>query len=203
MELIRGSSLSHILFDRDVRGDYDLSIKDRNYIASQICSGIHYMHSSNIVHDDIKLDNIIVNKNSRDVTLFEICDFGYSKLVNLSRMTVSCRLPAGTSIYMARELVLKYVKNSSSSDIWALGCTLTELYHEKYTWKVTSEMKLRELFRKKKEPDLRLVPEVLREIVENFLSYEPTERVKVVKVNDCYDDVNKNWIKRKIKRIKC
>jgi len=47
------------------------------HMFKQIIEGLRYCHSKNILHRDIKLDNILLNSEG-DI---KICDFGVSKLV--------------------------------------------------------------------------------------------------------------------------
>lgn len=52
------------------------------HMFKQICDGLRYCHSKNILHRDIKLDNILLTSEG-DI---KICDFGVSKLVKPSEI---------------------------------------------------------------------------------------------------------------------
>ncbi len=77
----------HIVFVMEVCGAGDLLTYVRRrrklkedvakHVFKQICEGLRYCHSKNILHRDIKLDNILLTSEG-DV---KICDFGVSKLV--------------------------------------------------------------------------------------------------------------------------
>ena len=112
----------------------------------KILEGLHYLHTSNIVHCDLKAANILTTKNGN----VKLTDFGVS--LNLRAMerergsaTVSgmsgvegrCSSNqsgsgephgnvAGTPNWMAPE-VIELKGASTKSDIWSLGCTVVEL----------------------------------------------------------------------------
>ena len=50
------------------------------WIFYQIIHAIAFMHSINIVHRDLKLDNILIDDNSND--LIKIIDFGFATACN-------------------------------------------------------------------------------------------------------------------------
>lgn len=52
-----------------------LDENDAKYMFFQICIGLRYIHNLNIIHRDIKLDNILLDDNYR----CKICDFGVSR----------------------------------------------------------------------------------------------------------------------------
>jgi serine/threonine protein kinase len=74
--------------------------------AEDILQGLKYIHNKGIIHDDIKLDNILMATTERDdeYNTAKICDFGLSQLVDpktgKSKMEVKC----GTMGYMAPEV---------------------------------------------------------------------------------------------------
>ena len=82
-------------------------------------TGVGFMHSKNIAHRDLKLDNILLieNKTKEEVPfIIKIIDFGFS---------VTTEKPSkqfcGTPSYMAPEIVKKIEYDPKATDIWALG----------------------------------------------------------------------------------
>ena len=55
---------------------------DPQSCLKQLLHGLQYIHSFNIIHRDIKSDNIFVTENSRRETVYKIGDFGVSKIAN-------------------------------------------------------------------------------------------------------------------------
>lgn len=49
--------------------------KDANAIVKQIFEALEYLHSKNICHRDIKLENIIINEKTKQIKLI---DFGFA-----------------------------------------------------------------------------------------------------------------------------
>ena len=79
----------------------------------QIVCGIEYMHSNNILHRDIKPQNILLHNN-----IIKICDFGFSTIIKESNMMFNTI--CGTPLFMSPELL--FLKPYTiKSDIWALG----------------------------------------------------------------------------------
>ena len=79
------------------------------------------MHRLNIVHRDLKLENIIIYPETLHV---KIIDFGFSTVLKGDRkLTFSC----GTPHYLAPELALKKDYHGKPADMWALGVILYAL----------------------------------------------------------------------------
>ena len=80
------------------------SEKHALYIFKQIATAVDYIHSQNVMHCDIKLENILVNYNE-DLTITElvIADFGLA--IDLTSMKLQ-KQAHGSLPYIAPELFL-------------------------------------------------------------------------------------------------
>jgi TolB-like protein/serine/threonine protein kinase/Flp pilus assembly protein TadD len=98
-----------------------LKIEEVLDIGLQIGSALSSAHEANIVHRDIKSDNIIIT----DRNTAKIIDFGLAKLTDQSRSTKE-GMVAGTVAYMSPEQA-KGEKVDHRTDIWAFGVVLYEM----------------------------------------------------------------------------
>eukprot|EP00667_Euglena_gracilis_P012671 EG_transcript_13024 len=86
----------------------------------QLCLAVHYCHRQNLIHRDLKLQNIFITSTG----VVKLGDFGVSREVAPSpdlAMTI-----IGTPFYLSPE-VLKSRPYDVKSDVWALGVVLYEL----------------------------------------------------------------------------
>lgn len=81
-----------------------------------VFQALKYIHSMNIIHNDIKLDNIVFKKSLNECKLV---DFGYSEVIDSG---YSLR-KVGSTYYTAPEILMNK-KHDFKADIWALGISL-------------------------------------------------------------------------------
>lgn len=114
MELVEGVSLTEITLFAGKLGE-DVSA----CLIKQVLKGLSYIHENNLIHRDIKPDNILINANSK----IKIIDFG---TVALDSNEWKRRSAVGTPWYCAPE-VINTEDYNWSVDIWSLGCMILEL----------------------------------------------------------------------------
>lgn len=100
--------------------DKKLPEKEIRKIAMQLVAGLFYLHSNNVIHRDIKPQNVLISANG----IIKICDFGFARAIENKAMITSIK---GTPLYMAPELLKEYPYNQKA-DLWSLGVILYELF---------------------------------------------------------------------------
>lgn len=102
----------------------NLEISAANYISyfKQIVEGLLYLHQNQIVHRDIKPQNLLIKNHE-----IKIADFGVSRVLyaNASAETFS-----GSPLYMAPEII-RSLSYTFTADIFSLGTTFFYLLYKK------------------------------------------------------------------------
>nr|XP_053624499.1 activated Cdc42 kinase-like [Plodia interpunctella] len=94
--------------------------------AEQICDGMTYLENKRLIHRDLAARNILVFSKDR----VKISDFGLSRALGVGKdyyqtnYNVNLKLPVA---WCAPECIL-YLKFTSSSDVWAFGVCLWEMF---------------------------------------------------------------------------
>ena len=97
-------------------------------IVKQILKGLIYLKQKQIIHGDIKPENILVNRNEELVTTCTICDFNLAE--DATQLLDHKNTNISTLWYRAPEIYLD-IKYSYEIDIWAFGCIVYELISKK------------------------------------------------------------------------
>ena len=100
-----------------------LAVADAVYLTLHVARALEHAHSRNIVHRDIKPDNILVTRSG----VAKLGDLGLAKRTDeLSHLTAA-RQGFGTTAYMPYEQAISARRADARSDIYALGATLYHL----------------------------------------------------------------------------
>eukprot|EP00347_Sterkiella_histriomuscorum_P006243 403353516 len=114
-----GGSLFDIL-----AGKQKIIEKDIQIIMAQLFLAVDYLHQMNIIHRDLKLDNILLNSQEQQNFDLRIADFGLAQqLLDGEKCTIKC----GTPTYIAPE-ILEGKEYDTRSDIFGLGSIMYNLF---------------------------------------------------------------------------
>ena len=96
----------------------DLQVWD---VTRQVIKGLKYLHDNDIVHGDIKPQNLLVDKDY----VIKIADFGISKMIDTNDGEKEKLLEtAGTPAFMSPELCAGLAYDGYLADVYAVGATI-------------------------------------------------------------------------------
>ena len=190
MELCNGGGLSDCLEDHMKKNKKPFSEEIVQYLMRQIVSGLNYLHKKNILHRDIKLDNILVNfdneedRKNRNMmkAKVKIIDFGFARHLEPSQLAYST---LGSPINMDPGILRKLNRMEHSkeygydqkADIWSLGTICYEMLIGKNAFNAES---MRELISKVERGNYFLPTTISKEAVSflnGMLQYDLKKRL--------------------------
>lgn len=87
------------------------------FLLQQIVAGLQYCHEQEVVHRDIKLENILLDSNNN----VKIIDFGLSAFFAPGK---TLKVHCGSPSYAAPEIVARKTYEGPPVDVWSLGVVL-------------------------------------------------------------------------------
>lgn len=112
MEKLRGDMLEMILSNENGR----LPERITKFLISQILVALRYLHMKNIVHCDLKPENVLLSSDDAFPQV-KLCDFGFARIIGEKCFR---RSVVGTPAYLAPE-VLRKKNYNRSLDMWSVG----------------------------------------------------------------------------------
>ncbi|CAH1800245.1 unnamed protein product, partial [Owenia fusiformis] len=145
MELCERGELADIL---KVKGQ--LPEDDVKTVMKKLASAISYLHKNDIVHRDLKLENILVGRNPEDPAdtfHIKVTDFGLSVVKDGPGHENMMQAFCGTPMYMSPEIIDNKTY-SQQCDVWAMGVIAFMLLVGSPPFKSKDEDSLYELIKK-------------------------------------------------------
>ncbi|MDY4919804.1 MAG: Stk1 family PASTA domain-containing Ser/Thr kinase [Phascolarctobacterium sp.] len=168
MEYVDGVTL------KEYMQEHKLSLNAVLEIAVRLADALQHAHSHNIVHCDIKPQNILLDKNMNP----KIADFGIAKMVTNQTMVYS-KAVMGSVHYISPEQA-SGGKVTASSDVYSLGVVLFEMLTGQVPYVGTTAVAVAMMHVERPIPRLtdfmEKVPEGLQEIIDKALAKRSEER---------------------------
>ncbi len=185
MQYVEGKNVRQLVRGRP------LELKSALTIAIQVCDGLAYAHSKNIIHRDIKAGNIMVAGGGQ----VKILDFGLAKLledepakhlkgVDRSEIT-ELGIPYGTATYAAPEQA-KGEKTDHRADIFSTGVLIYEMLTGIWAFQGKTVIDVRhQVLHGTPKPLAEMrpdpLPPQLQQIIDKALAKEPKDRYQQIK----------------------
>ncbi|MFI4937465.1 MAG: protein kinase [Candidatus Berkiellales bacterium] len=150
-------------------------------VALKMCLILHSLHKINIIHIDIKPENIsfTINPNNPYDIDVKFLDYDVAREVPQGGESVNEKKVIGTIWFLAQE-ILDEKRYSKASDIYALVCSLlleglipTEIPDRVYNGLFIDEIPLREYLNQHK---VKFGPAAYDQMIRKYLSPNPAER---------------------------
>jgi serine/threonine-protein kinase len=170
MELLEGRSLSQVLRDEE------LDLARSKHILSQVAAALIYAHGRNIVHRDIKPDNVMVVGDDE----VKLTDFGIARVLRAgATLNTATGMRIGTPLYMAPEQI-EGGEVDVRADIYSVGAVLYQMVTGKPPFEgtdpITTGIKhLREAPQPPTEIAVDLPPD-WEDLILRMLAKDPDER---------------------------
>lgn len=129
MELLRGEDLASVVQNHGILAPRDVVL----YIG-QTARALDKTHQANVVHRDLKPDNLFLTYRDDDTPCVKILDFGIAKATDVAIEGVQTRPMMGTPLYMSPEQ-MRAEKVGPATDIYALAHIAYALLTGEPYWK--------------------------------------------------------------------
>ncbi|GMR50777.1 hypothetical protein PMAYCL1PPCAC_20972 [Pristionchus mayeri] len=174
-ELASSGSLHSCLLNHSLRDSFPVQVLCN--FAIQIARGMAYLESQRLIHRDLAARNVLVFSASK----VKISDFGLSRSLGIGEdyyrgeFSPTLRLPIA---WCAPECI-NYLKFTHSSDVWAYGVTLWEMFsYGRMPWEGKNGAEILEAVDKQRRhlARPRLCPEDMYALMGECWAHDPTAR---------------------------
>lgn len=140
-------------------------------LLGEVVLGLEYMQLKGVIHRDIKPENLLLTEDYH----VKIADFGTVCLIADSQSNTF----TGTPNYVSPE-VLATSKASLTSDLWALGCIVYQMFVGRPPFQGESQYLVMQAIKERKltfPPGERYFPAAAKDLVDKLLIMDPEKRM--------------------------
>jgi len=182
LEYCEGTDLFGFMEERDFGLVPEQVLK---HIFKQTVEAVHYFHNKGVAHLDLKLENVLIDKNNR----VKVIDFGLCE-INVNQTTIITRM-CGSTDYICPEILASTPFNGFEADIWALGVMLYCMVFGELPFSFKERCRALRRFQPHpsvKFPANRQSASSLQDLLLKMLSVDPLKRPSVDQV------LNHQWL---------
>jgi eukaryotic-like serine/threonine-protein kinase len=174
LEYVEGDTLKQLIRDFAATGQF-LPINRSLDLVIQICNGIGYAHRANLIHCDLKPQNVLVTRDDR----VKVADFGIARAISEASQHLGDSQVWGTPHYFSPEQASGY-SPTAASDVYAIGVILFELLTGRLPFIADSPTAIALKHLQEAPPSVIEfnpgVPRQLDDIVQKVMAKEPSAR---------------------------
>ncbi|MGH7142736.1 MAG: protein kinase domain-containing protein [Planctomycetota bacterium] len=175
LEFVNGES-AHMRIGRKKQLDESEALR----IVRDATLGLAAAHAKNIIHRDVKPDNILVGQDGT----IKLADLGLAKIADADFAMTLSNVAMGTPQFMPPEQIVNSKAVTFASDIWAMGISLYYLLTAKYPFNADSLLGLLNIINEK-TPDITVerpgISPATAAVIERCLQKEPAARYATAK----------------------
>eukprot|EP00667_Euglena_gracilis_P005831 EG_transcript_5868 len=127
LEYCGGGDLSRHIKERRRPGQGALGEAVAVHFMRQLAQGMYFLHSRNLVHRDIKPQNLLLSSSDLPTATLKIADFGFARYLAFDPSCLDlAKTLCGSPVYMAPE-ILSRRNYGANVDLWSAGAVLFEM----------------------------------------------------------------------------
>ncbi|XP_047332448.1 serine/threonine-protein kinase ATG1c-like isoform X2 [Impatiens glandulifera] len=184
-DIIQETTRIHLVLEYCRGGDLSLFIQQRKgriseakskHFMHQLASGLQIMRDNNVIHRDLKPQNLLLTTNDENAVL-KIADFGFARPLQPRGLAETL---CGSPLYMAPE-IMQLQKYDAKADLWSVGIILYQLVTGKTPFSGNSQIQLLQNIMKTSElnfpPDKMDLSSACLDLCRKLLRINPVERI--------------------------
>ena len=149
---------------------------DAQRILYQLLDAVEYCHASHVCHRDLKLENFMLSRNGRSLTLI---DFGLSVVWKPGQALFKSY---GTPCYMAPEIIKGASYQGEHVDTWSLGVALATMLTGSLPFQGAGDTELKKRILRGTFACPEHVSPEARDLLQRLLALQPDARIKLADI---------------------